>query len=628
MANKINQLDKYSQRLILVLTLLALAWFTSPASAQSYYFSVPELQMQVYVQADSTVLIEYDITFSNSSFGQAIDIVDIGMPTSDYDFSNMSASVDGIPLSDIRVSEYVSPGVEVHLGSNTIDSGQQGVLHFEFVMPELVFQDVTQKDYASLQITPTWFEEEFVSGTTHLQIAIHMLEGILPEEVLFQNNNNPFDTKAIFDNHTVVAWDFADTRLTGPHEVGVSFPIRGMTGFVRQNVLQLAVRWFEGNEDLRIFAGLVSLAMFSFLFFRSTNGTGFALWALVGCGLVWTFVQSAGWQLCSFLPLIGLIIFNESALRKKKKTYLPAIAQVEGGGIKRGLTAPEAAALIELPLNKVLSLVIFGLLKKGILTQLEESPLKVEVAPDFRAKQLPSLSKRQDHRRKAAQDKGTVLHAYEHKFLDAIEARPDRPVSKIDFTDAMKDFLERTAVRVKGFDLSDTQDYYKQIVTRAWNEAQKIGEIDQKDQFLDRNMEWVLMHKDYPTVFQTPRHIYYPVWSRPIYTGGLGTGAAPKIGGGKSSSSGPGLGDVAGGFAGWAENTMGSLAGAILPGKISAAGSQGVINLSGLDKATGDFFEALSKSSGSGGGGGGGGSSCACACAGCACACACAGGGR
>ena len=102
MANKINQLDKYSQRLILVLTLLALALLTSPASAQSYYFSVPELQMQVYVQADSTVLIEYDITFSNSSFGQAIDIVDIGMPTSDYDFSNMSASVDGCLLYTSR----------------------------------------------------------------------------------------------------------------------------------------------------------------------------------------------------------------------------------------------------------------------------------------------------------------------------------------------------------------------------------------------------------------------------------------------------------------------------------------------------------------------------------------------
>ena len=625
MSSHIQRLDRFSQRIILALTFILLALFTAPASAQSYSFSVPDMKMQVYVQADSSVRIVYDITFSNSSFGHEIDIVDIGMPTSKYNFSNMRASVDGVSITDIRRSEYVNPGVEIHLGSKAIRSGQSGALHFEFTMPELVFQDVTQRDYASLQITPTWFGSEFVNGNTHLQIAIHMLEGIDPDEVLYQNQNQPFDTKAIFDNHTVVAWDFPATRLTGPHEVGVSFPTRGLSNVIRQNVFTLAVRWFEGNEDLRVFWGIGVLILFAVLFFRFTSGTGFALFALLGCGLIFTFIQSAGWQLCSPFPLIGLIIVNETALRRRKKTYLPAIAQVEGGGIKRGLTAPEAAALLELPLNKVLSLIIFGLLKKEILTQLSDAPLAVEVAPEFRSKHLTSLNKRQDHRRKAAQAKGTVLHVYEHKFLDAIEARPDRPVSKIDFTDSMKDFLSRTAVRVKGFDLSDTQDYYKQIVSRAWKEAQQIGEIEQKDQFLDRNMEWVLMHEDYPTVFHTPRHTYYPVWSRPMYTGGLGS--APKVGGSKSSGSGgPGLGDVAGGFAGWAENTMAGLAGAILPGKISAPGSKGVINLSGLDKATGDFFEALSKSSGSGGGSSGGG--CACACAGCACACACGGCGR
>jgi hypothetical protein len=629
MSNTIQRLEKYSQRIILIISILLLAFLTTPAAAQSYFFSVPEMNMQVFVEPDSTVRIVYDITFENSGSGHEIDIVDIGMPTSDYDFDNMSASVDGVTVTDIRQSEFVNPGVEVHLGSQAISGGDRGVLHFEFAMPELVFQDVTQRDYASLQITPTWFGDEFVDGTTHLQIAIHMLEGIAPEEVLFQDNDQPFTTKAIFQNHVVVAWDFPDTRLTGPHEVGVSFPTRGMTGFVQMNVLTLAVRWFENSSDARIFAGAASLILLAILFFRFTHGTGFALFALVGCGLVWTFSQSAAWQLCSFFPLIGLIIVNETVLRGRKKTYLPAIAQVEGGGIKRGLTAPEAASILEMPLNKVLTLIIFGLLKKNILTQLDDSPVKVEVVPEFRAKQLSSLKERYEHRRKAAQDKGTVLHKYEQKFLDAIEARPDRPVSTIDFTDAMKDFLQTTAVRVKGFDLSDTQDYYKQIVSRSWKEAQSMGEVEQRDQFLDRNMEWVLMHENYPTVFTTPGHTYYPIWTRPIYTGGIGRASIPGTGGGKSSSGGAGLGDVAGGFAGWAENTMAGLAGAILPGKISAPGSQGVINLGGLDKATGDFFEALSKSSGSGGGkSGGGGSSCACACAGCACACACAGGGR
>jgi len=89
------------------------------------------------------------------------------------------------------------------------------------------------------------------------------------------------------------------------------------------------------------------------------------------------------------------------------------------------------------------------------------------------------------------------------------------------------------------------------------------------------------------------------------------------------------LGDVGSSFAGWAQATAGGLAGAIMPGSLKVPGVKGgVIDLSGMDKVTGDVFEAMSKSSSSGGGRSGGGRSCACACAGCACACACAGGGR
>jgi hypothetical protein len=86
----------------------------------------------------------------------------------------------------------------------------------------------------------------------------------------------------------------------------------------------------------------------------------------------------------------------------------------------------------------------------------------------------------------------------------------------------------------------------------------------------------------------------------------------------------PSFGDVASSFAGWTENTMGSLASSISPGALQVENpSGGFLDLSGADRVTGEFFEALSESGGSGGGVGGG-----CACAGCACACACAGGGR
>ncbi|MCS6910622.1 MAG: hypothetical protein NZM11_08655, partial [Anaerolineales bacterium] len=588
------------------------------------------LKMQLFVQADGNVRIQYDITFTNSEFADPIDIVDIGMPHSGYDRRNMTASLDGNPLSDIRDSEFVTPGVEVHLDEFAIQPGATGTLRFEFTMPRLLYEDVTRPGYVSLQITPTWFGEQFVQGTTNLQIAIHMLPGIHPDEVLWQDR--PFTDKALFNDRAVVVWQVPQHRLTGPYRVAASFPNRGITaGIVRQNVLDLAVKWMEDNPEAGILIGALVVGLFAVAFFRFSGGTGISVFVLLAGGLIFLMAASGYATLCLAPGMVGAVIANEYFLHRRKREYRPAIAQVEGGGIKRGLTAPEAAALLELPLSRVLGLVLFGLLKKGVLVQVKDTPLTVRLADEYRA---PDKNKRTQYRLAVAQKKGIVLHEYEHAFLDVIEGAPLLAVvEKLDFGKAMRRLLDGVAARMKGFDLSDTQDYYRRIVSRVVAEAQSLGDVKMREQAIDRNLEWILMDRNFPTVLDAPGMPYRPIWKRPIVTGGgTGTGMAkPSLGapgpaaGGKSS-----VGDVAAGFAGWAENTMGNLASAILPGSMGVPSKGGFVNLSGADKVTGDIFKALAESSSTSGGGrsGGGGRSCACACAGCACACACAGGGR
>ncbi|MDW8326230.1 MAG: hypothetical protein RMK99_06660, partial [Anaerolineales bacterium] len=554
---------------VLALTGIALALIAAPANsalAQTYFFSVPELKMQLFVQADGNVRIQYDITFTNSEFADPIDIVDIGMPHSGYDRRNMTASLDGNPLSDIRDSEFVTPGVEVHLDEFAIQPGATGTLRFEFTMPRLLYEDVTRPGYVSLQITPTWFGEQFVQGTTNLQIAIHMLPGIHPDEVLWQDR--PFTDKALFNDRAVVVWQVPQHRLTGPYRVAASFPNRGITaGIVRQNVLDLAVKWMEDNPEAGILIGALVISLFALAFFRFSGGTGFSVFVLLAGGLTFLMATSGYATLCLAPAMVGAVIVNEYFLHRRKREYRPAIAQVEGGGIKRGLTAPEAAALLELPLSRVLGLVLFGLLKKGVLVQVKDTPLTVRLADEYRA---PDKNKRTQHRLAVAQKKGIVLHEYEHAFLDVIENAPLLAVvEKLDFGKAMKRLLDGVAARMKGFDLSDTQDYYRRIVSRAIAEAQSLGDVKMREQAIDRNLEWILMDRNFPTVLDAPGMPYRPIWTRPVVTGGgTGTGMAkPLLGapgpaaGGKSS-----VGDVAAGFAGWAENTMGNLASAILPG--------------------------------------------------------------
>jgi len=596
----------------------AVALWTPAAEAQDYLFSVPKLEMNVLVNPDASVKIIYDITFRNNPSAHVIDIVDIGVPHEKYKLGNVSASVDGTPLGDIRHSTVVKPGFEVHLAGRSIRPGQSGTLHVEFTMPQMVYQDTTRADYASLRITPTWFGNQYVTGNTEIKVAIHLPEGVQPDEALHQGLE--FFQKAVFNNRTVVVWQWPADRLTQEHMVAVSFP-KGAIRVVKVTKLDLLLKWFRESTGARVVAGLIFFVLFGIAFFRFTGGTGISVFVVLSAFAGIVFYMSPGCHLLS-LPIAAVLLgVNEWYLRHRKMSYMPPIAQVEGGGIKRGLTAPEAAALLELPVSRVLGLVIFGMLKKGILRQVKADPLVVEVDDAFRIEGeelLGSAKQRAKFYRQVGQNKNIVVHKYEHAFIYLLQENPGKPVRRINFAAPMKQLIARVAARVKGFDLSDTKDYYRSIVRRAVEQAKAVGPIEQREKKIDRNFEWILIDDDYPTVF-TYGYPYRPVWIRGTTVSAPGAPSAAPGTPGKT-----GFGDVSASFAGWAENTMGSMASAIAPGSLTAAKSAGgFIDLSGADRVTGEFFQALAESSGGGGGGGGG-----CACAGCACACACAGGGR
>ena len=143
---------------------------------QNYSFGVPELLMHAYVQPDGSTRIVYDITFVNA--GGPIDIVDVGTPNDDYNIAEMTASVDGQPVTDIRRSTYIDVGVEIHLGSAAIAPGDTGTLHLEFVSPDMVYGDTTNEENASLQIAPTWFDSSVIRGTSTIEISVTTLAGI------------------------------------------------------------------------------------------------------------------------------------------------------------------------------------------------------------------------------------------------------------------------------------------------------------------------------------------------------------------------------------------------------------------------------------------------------------------
>ena len=78
------------------------------AAAQDYRFSVPEVRVVLTVQPDAAILIDYRIQFQNAPAAHPIDIVDVGMPTKNYEV--LSASIDGRPLSSWKSSTAIETG--------------------------------------------------------------------------------------------------------------------------------------------------------------------------------------------------------------------------------------------------------------------------------------------------------------------------------------------------------------------------------------------------------------------------------------------------------------------------------------------------------------------------------------
>ncbi len=602
---------------ILITAVLATLTLGAPVWSQDYLFSVPEMLLDVTVNPDSSIGMEYTIQFTCSPAGHAIEYVDVGLPDRDYDIGNMSAWViaaDGqrYECSGIGKSPEVSIGVEVPMGAGTIQPGRSGTFHFTCTMPDRVYQDTTNKDLASLRITPTWFGSQYVEGTTELGIAIYLPKDIKPEEVLHQGT--AFTGKATSDTHTIVTWLMPGVTIDQEHMVGVSFPKRGMSKVVKQSKLDILLKWWNDNPGTRMFIGVILFVLFGIMWFRASQGTGVSCFLmLLGLfGFLW--VTSPVLELLA-IPLLPLVwYFSEKALKRKRGKYLPAIASVEGGGVKRGLTAPEAAVILEMPLNKVLVLALFGLLKKGIAEQVSADPLTLRLKPEY------DVEKR-GARRKVAADNGTVIHGYEQGFIEALMKAGAAPVADIKFGPAIKEMIERTVKRMKGFDLERTRSYYQYVVTRAWTDAEALGEIEQRTEKTDGDLLWLMLAPDYNDRFDTWHHRgyhYHPPWGRTTVmpSGGGGGMPAPSGQAGRTS-----FGDVAASFSGWTENVTSGLASSMDPLSVGLS-KEGVFNLAGADKVTMDVLKSMAESSGSGGGGGG------CACAGCACACACAGGGR
>jgi hypothetical protein len=620
------------RRLALVSLLLALGLApAAPAAAQNYRFSVPEAKVTVEVEKSGAALIHYSFTFQCAPGAHPIDIVDVGMPGKKHEALSAAANSVPLPAGSIRPSTYVPNGYEIHLGNQAIGPGGRGTVEFIARERDMVWQDTTDPEQASFRFTPTWFGAQYVSGPTKLilryKLPIPASEyPAAKEKILWQKKGEDFSAKGVFEDEDAasVAW-VRDVRLTGPNLFGVSFPKRYMEKVMDKTIWDLFHDWWAGTPGVRPMSALLLLAAFGLLFFYVTRGTGCSLFVPLVIVLGLFFVLLPDSMLLAWPAVIVLGILARRWRRRSKASYFPAEVCREGGGIKRGLTAVEAAVLLEVPLPKVLTMIVFALARKGVVRIRRREPLSLEVVGSEKAAGVWAVP----------DGKPVKLWPYEPAFIRAFREGGGKPVEEMNLEKSFLELVTLVSGHMKGFDLKATQEYYRYVVARAWKQVKAEADYEARFVRADRELDWLMLDDDWGHRLGDAgdgRYVYWPWWwhgsGGRIFSAPLGGGGAlPGPAGTGPTGSVPSFGDVAGSLVGRMEN-----ASAGLVGKLDGLKPGGSLDLSTVDRFTGDFLSDLAKSGGGSGGGGGfgggGGGGCACACAGCACACACAGGGR
>ena len=141
-----------------------------------YYFAVPSIYTEIEILKDGSIEFYYRFEFYNTpSQGQTIDIVDVGFPNVYYDLSSVRAWLNGTEITSIYESEYVEIGVEIHLGSSSIQGGQTGILEVVCTNPKMVYKD-SEAGLASVVFFQTWFWSQFTEGFTSRVVRFYFPE--------------------------------------------------------------------------------------------------------------------------------------------------------------------------------------------------------------------------------------------------------------------------------------------------------------------------------------------------------------------------------------------------------------------------------------------------------------------
>jgi hypothetical protein len=389
--------------------------------AQRQYFLDQEWA-QVWINSDGSIDLFYNVSLT-LDFGQEINWVSIGQPKGDFTIGSAEDEFGNVLETD-DISSGSDYKVRVNLDS-PLQAGQ--TIWFTLItnVAHMIYEDQTIPGNDGMEFTLSWFSEATIQDARVLIV--------LPPNV----SENEVKTGSILwsniqyeDDRLAVYWEKQNLIPDEKFTVGVSYPKQeGWTAFT------------QGSDGLGNF--LETLLMFGV--------------PLLVLGI--------------FILVFFVLIIS------RKKPYTKPTIGVECLGIVRGLTAVEASYLLDLKPPKIVTEILYSILKKRAVWVENTSPsLRFRILEPFL--------------NKTGTDENPLRY-YEIDFLNAIN--DDGSLDEEKLAETIMYVQSTVEEKLKGYCRRDTVDYYRKIVEKAWDQVEAAGTAEVMSKAYDEQLLWLFL---------------------------------------------------------------------------------------------------------------------------------------
>jgi len=184
---------------------------------------------------------------------------------------------------------------------------------------------------------------------------------------------------------------------------------------------------------------------------------------------------------------ISIVVVVAVFINIRKRPYKKPTIGVETLGIRRGITAVEASYLLDLKPTQIVTEILYSLLKKrAVWAEATKPSLKLRIMKPFQNKT------------------GTPenpLRYYEIDFLNAI--REDGTLDEEKLAQTIMFLRQTVEEKLRGYCRRDTIDYYRKIVTKAWEQVEQSGTPELTSKAYDKQLLWLLLDPNVQSRTQT-----------------------------------------------------------------------------------------------------------------------------